>query len=111
MNYFFENTYNKEESSNVISVRRTGIKIKRMLYAAGYGVTDVQRALGLACPQSIYRWFAGTSLPTVDHLFIISRMLGVRVDDLLVQECRVESEKAPGYKYMVAYYDRAFSGF
>ena len=45
---------------NSISVRRTGLRIKKMLSEAGVGVRDLQKALGMAaCPQSIYRWFAG----------------------------------------------------
>ncbi|GFI01949.1 hypothetical protein IMSAGC005_00775 [Lachnospiraceae bacterium] len=63
---------------------KTGIKIKEMLKAAGYNVKDVQEYLHLSCPQSIYRWFKGKILPSVDHLYMLSRMLNVHMEDLLV---------------------------
>ena len=93
---------------NSISVRRTGLRIKKMLSEAGVGVRDLQKALGLACPQSIYRWFAGTALPTVDHLYTISRLLGVSVDDLLALDYTIEVKDTVGYRYMKIYYDHLF---
>lgn len=105
MDSLYQNTNDISFPSSSISVRRTGLKLKSMIAAAGYDVVDVQKALGLACPQSIYRWFSGIALPTVDHLFVISRMLGVRVDDLLVQEYKVDKNLSPGYKYLNIYRD------
>lgn len=63
---------------------KTGAKIKMMLKAAGYEVRDVQQYLYLACPQSIYRWFQGKILPSVEHLCALSRLLNVHMEELLV---------------------------
>lgn len=65
---------------------KTGIKIKTMLEKAGYDVKYIQAYLHLSCPQSIYRWFKGKILPSVDHLCALSRLLGVHMEDLLVLE-------------------------
>lgn len=67
---------------------KTGIKIKTMLEKAGYDVKYIQSYLHLSCPQSIYRWFKGKILPSVDHLCALSRLLGVHMEDLLVFEGR-----------------------
>ena len=63
---------------------KTGIKIKTMLEKAGYDVKYIQAYLHISCPQSIYRWFKGKILPSVDHLCALSRLLGVHMEDLLV---------------------------
>lgn len=63
---------------------KTGIRLKIMIKAAGYNVKDIQEYLHLSCPQSIYRWFQGKVLPSVDHLCAISRLLNVHMEDLLV---------------------------
>ena len=63
---------------------KTGIQLKKMLKMAGYDVRYIQEYLHLSCPQSIYRWFKGKILPSVDHLFAHSRLLGVHMEDLLV---------------------------
>ncbi len=63
---------------------KTGIKLKMMLSAAGYDVKYIQEYLHLSCPQSIYRWFKGKILPSVEHLCALSRLLGVHMEELLV---------------------------
>lgn len=63
---------------------KTGTKIKMMLKAAGYEVKDIQKYLHLSCPQSIYRWFKGKILPSVEHLCALSKLLNVHMEDLLV---------------------------
>ena len=63
---------------------KTGIKLKKMLKAAGYDVRDIQEYLHLSCPQSIYRWFKGKILPSVEHLCALSKLLNVHMEDLLV---------------------------
>lgn len=65
---------------------KTGMKLKKMLKAAGYSVKDIQKYLHLSCPQSIYRWFKGKILPSVDHLYALSRLLNVHMEDLLVMQ-------------------------
>lgn len=72
----------------------TGYLIKRLIEEAGYSVSEVQKELKLACPQPIYRWYKGKNLPSVDNLFILSSMLGLHMEDFLIQKderlCLVE---------------------
>lgn len=64
----------------------TGYLIKRLVSEAGYSVSEVQKRLGLSCPQPIYRWFKGKNLPSVDNLYILSCMLGLHMEDFLLQK-------------------------
>ena len=63
---------------------KTGAKIKKMLKTSGYEVRDIQKYLHLSYPQSIYRWFKGKILPSVEHLCALSKLLNVHMEDLLV---------------------------
>ena len=67
-----------------IDQEKTGVKLKTMLRAAGYDVKFIQAYLHLACPQSIYRWFKGKALPSVENLCAISKLLRVHMEELLV---------------------------
>lgn len=67
-----------------IDQKKTGIKLKTMLKESGYSVKYIQEYLHLSCPQSIYRWFKGHILPSVEHLCALSNLLGVHMEDLLV---------------------------
>lgn len=44
----------------------------------------------LLCPQPIYRWFKGIVLPSVDHLYALSRLLQVHMEELLVPESQID---------------------
>lgn len=63
---------------------KTGIKLKMILKATGYSVKYIQEYLHLSCPQSIYRWFKGKALPSVEHLCALSKLLKVHMEELLV---------------------------
>ncbi len=64
----------------------TGIKLKMLIKAAGYEVKDIQEYLCLSCPQPVYRWFKGKILPSVEHLYALSRLLDVHMEELLVAQ-------------------------
>ena len=67
-----------------IDMKQTGILLKETIENAGYTVKDIQKILHLSCPQPIYRWFKGIILPSVDHLYVLSRLLKIHMEDLLV---------------------------
>lgn len=69
-----------------INLEKTGKRIKKLIDDAGIEVKHVQRYLGLTCPQSIYKWFKGKALPSVDNLYALSKLLRVHMEDLLVVE-------------------------
>lgn len=68
-----------------IDLQRTGQKMKRMMESAGYTPRMLQEYLHLSCVQPIYRWYKGKILPSVDHLFMLSELLGVHMEDFLVK--------------------------
>jgi len=81
-----------------IDAVRTGKYLKQEIYNRGYSVKEIQEYLNLACPQSIYRWFNGRVLPSVDHLYALARLLGVHMEQMLCpeQEKRVDRREREG---------------
>ena len=68
-----------------IDMIKTGVKIKWYIDNSGMSIKDIQECLCLSCPQPIYRWTKGKILPSVDHLFVLSELFGVHMEDLLVK--------------------------
>ena len=98
-----------------IDMQLTGRKIKDMIEAAGYTPRMIQDFLHLSCVQPIYRWYKGTILPSVDHLFMLSELLGVHMEALLVKKSivpiRYDVEKCrlqDAQKHLIAYYNRIY---
>lgn len=71
-----------------IDMIKTGRHLKNLLSRAGYSVKDIQEYLQLSCPQPIYRWYKGMILPSVDHLFMLSQLLNMHMEDLLIKKNR-----------------------
>ncbi len=76
-----------------INIVKTGEKIKKEIQAAGYAVKDIQNYLMLSCPQPVYRWFKGKALPSVNHLYALSRLLDVQMEDLIVSAPPISEQK------------------
>lgn len=72
-----------------IDMEQTGKRLKTLITNAGYDVKYIQKYLHLSCPQPVYRWFGGKVLPSVDHLYSLSKLLGVHMEELLVPKERV----------------------
>ena len=60
----------------VIDAAATGRNLRRL---------RLQEYLGLSCPQGVYQWQAGRSLPSVDNLYAVSRLWGVSMNEILVE--------------------------
>lgn len=69
-----------------LSIRQeaTGKKIKELLRDNGYSVKDIQEVMGFENPQAVYKWLSGKSLPSLDNLLILSKLLHTSIEDILV---------------------------
>lgn len=65
---------------------RTGRNIMRLRKESGLSVNELQRILGFATPQAIYKWQQGKTLPSLDNLVALAAVFGVRIDDILVYQ-------------------------
>jgi hypothetical protein len=94
-----------------IDMERTGRKLRFAIKTAGYDVRTIQEYLHLSCPQPIYRWFKGKILPSVDHLYMLSILLGLHMEELLVPRQKdflsfsKELDKNPSAKRLLLYYN------
>lgn len=69
-----------------LSIRQeaTGKRIKELLRDNGYSVKDIQEVMGFENPQAVYKWLSGKSLPSLDNLLILSKLLHTSIEDILV---------------------------
>ena len=61
-----------------INSEKTGANLKSLFKNNGYSVRDIEN------PQSIYKWLSGRSLPSLDNLVILSKVLHTTIEDILV---------------------------
>lgn len=77
----------------IVDLKATGENIIRLREERGLTVKDLQEMFGFATPQSIYKWQQGQAMPTVDNLFILAKIFGVHMDDIIVVDNETERTK------------------
>lgn len=68
----------------VIDIAATGEMINNLRKEAGLSIRDIQEVMGFSTPMAIYKWIWGKSLPTVDHLAILSALFNTSLDDIVI---------------------------
>lgn len=91
----------------VIDMARTGQNLKRIMQMNGMTVKDIQEFLELSTPQSIYHWFDGRNLPTVDNLYALSEFFCIPMDTLLKGNRKYEHflMEDTMYRRVLVYYE------
>lgn len=67
----------------LINKRETGVNLRRIMDMRGITPKDVQQYLGLGCVQSVYHWFEGKSMPSVDNLYALSDLFQMPMDAIV----------------------------
>ncbi len=67
-----------------IQQEQTGNRIKELISNEGYSVRDIQEFMGFDNPQAVYKWLKGKSMPSIDNLLILSKVLHTSIDELIV---------------------------
>ncbi len=80
----------------VLDAKRTGERIRRLREEHHLSVEDISLYMGFESVQAVYKWQRGDSLPTVDNLYALSKLLQTPIDDILVGDREV-SISPPGH--------------
>ena len=68
----------------MINMKATGILLRQIMKQKNMTAKDIQRYLNLSCVQSVYRWLSGHSMPSIDHLYALSELFQMPMDDMIV---------------------------
>ena len=103
-----------QQSSNIgfigLNVSATGNRIGQFINESGLCDKEIGAQMGLTV-QSINKWRHGRSLPDIENLFILSRILGKKVDDFLVPvapayDFKEKAGQDPALNRLIAYSSR-----
>ena len=66
-----------------INLRETGVNLRRIMDKRGVTPKDIKEFLNLGSIQTVYNWFNGLNMPTVDNLYALSQFLQVPIDEII----------------------------
>ncbi len=70
----------------VIDVEETGKRIREICDLRGIQTREIRDYMNFAAMQSVYDWFRGKNLPSLDNMYALSRLLEVSIDSLIVAQ-------------------------
>ena len=70
-----------------INMKATGERLKKLCEENCVTIKRIQEELQIGAYKSIYNWFAGKTLPSLDNMYRLSRLLGVPMEDMIVEVC------------------------
>ena len=70
----------------MISVEKSCEKLRSLCVSKGYTPQMIKEELQLESVQTIYKWFSGQNIPSIDNLVALSRLLEVSLDELIVTD-------------------------
>lgn len=87
----------------VLDVDATGAKIKSLMNQRGITPRQLQIILNFPYVQTVYNWFSGKNMPTIDNLIVLAQVLGVTVDEIIVTKMvDIEIEDMQGVEALIA---------
>ena len=67
----------------VIDLHSTGARINELRRERGITVDELRVYLGMNNPNSIYKWFRGEVLPTLENMYALSVILEAPIDEII----------------------------
>lgn len=87
----------------VLDLETTGAKIKTLMKQRGITPRQLQILLDFPYVQTVYNWYAGKNMPTIDNLVVLAQVLGVTMDDIVVTRMvNVEIDDSEGVEVLSA---------
>ena len=90
----------------MIDQKATGLRLKELMQKNGLTVAELQKYLSLACPQSIYHWFRGNTLPSLENFYALGELFHVSIDEMLVGNRKICSQYRRSSQERIDYYFR-----
>ena len=87
----------------VLDLEATGAKIKTLMKQRGITPRQLQILLDFPYVQTVYNWYAGKNMPTIDNLVVLAQVLGVTMDDIVVTRMvEIEIDDVEGVEVLSA---------
>lgn len=76
--------YPVERMDVSINMEKTGERLKELIKDNGYTVKEIMTITGITAEQTIYKWFKGRSLPSLETQIVLARLFDMHITELLV---------------------------
>ena len=68
----------------VIDMKATGEKIRELRKDRHVRVATIQAVMGFSEPRAVYKWQSGESVPSIDNLIKLGKLLDTPIEKMIV---------------------------
>lgn len=79
----------------VIDVKATGSNIKNLCREKRITAKEISDYMNFSNVQSVYNWFSGKTMPSLDNFYALSRLLEVTMEEIITASDRKCHEVVP----------------
>lgn len=72
---------------------KTGRRLKAICDLKNITVHDVQENLHIGAYQSVYAWFRGKALPSLENFYELSKMIQIQMEELIEEKSSMDESK------------------
>lgn len=66
-----------------LSIEKTAKRIKLIMDMGGFSIKQISQLMNLSY-HAVYKWVNGDALPEISNFYMLSRILGVTMEDFLI---------------------------
>ena len=67
-----------------INMEKTGAHIKQIILENGYTIREIMQITGVTSEQTVYKWFRGRTIPSLETQIALCKLLDLGITELLV---------------------------
>ncbi len=69
----------------MIDTKATGANIRKLCEEHSISVAQIQQRLNIGAFQSVYNWFSGKTLPSLENFYELSKMLYTPMNQIIIE--------------------------
>ncbi len=69
----------------MIDTKATGANLRKLCKEHSISVAQIQQRLNIGAFQSVYNWFSGKTLPSLENFYELSKMLYTPMNQIIIE--------------------------
>lgn len=70
----------------MIDAKATGEHLRKLCKSKSVTISQIQKQLNIGAFQSIYNWFSGKTMPSLENFYELSKLLCVPMNEMIIEK-------------------------
>ena len=70
----------------MIDTKATGEHLRKLCKSRSVTISQIQKQLNIGAFQSVYNWFSGRTMPSLENFYELSKLLCVPMNEMIIEK-------------------------